>query len=63
MLDINHRSLIPDATTRKGSHDSIYVIVAIVIGLLFVAAVVGSVVPLMEDGFSTIFSLSGEDVG
>lgn len=60
MSDTN---LISDSTDRKGSYDSISVVIAIVIGLIFAAAVVASAIPLLEDGFSSIFGLSGDNIG
>lgn len=60
MSDTN---LISDFTDRKGSYDSISVVIAIVIGLIFAAAVVASAIPLLEDGFSSIFGLSGDNIG
>lgn len=56
-------SQITDFTDRKGSYDSISVVIAIVIGLIFAAAVVASAIPLLEDGFSSIFGLSGDNIG
>lgn len=60
MSDTN---LIPDSIDRKGSYDSISVVIALVIGLIFAAAVVASAIPLLEDGFSSIFGLSGDNIG
>ena len=56
-------SQITDFTDRKGSYDSISVVIAIVIALIFAAAVAASAIPLLEDGFSSIFGLSGDHIG
>lgn len=57
------RPLVLESVKRKGSPNSIKIVIAIVIGLIFALAVVSFVLPSLEDGFSTVFALSGDDIG